>query len=198
MPWPWLWAAQRAGDAADPDPAVLMTIGLVWWIGMEAGGFPRRVPGPLLYVLLSTDPYLFGNGSNMEHFMNLFSVASLAFVIMGWNSTRRGPFLAAGASLGAAVLVKQVAVLSLAVYLPALALRRGDQPGDKLRSRMTRAGDLIGFGLGLATVLGLAVLVLVVQGAGRRSLRRHHAIWPSTGDRYFARARTRLRHSYAG
>ena len=55
----------------------------------------------------------------MEHFMNLFSVASLALVILAWNRDRRWPLVAAGVCLGAATLVKQVAIL------PAVGLRRG-------------------------------------------------------------------------
>ncbi len=105
-----------------PLPAILVTIALVWWLGMTLAGPLAACLAGVLYVLLSTDPYLFGNGSNMEHFMNLFSVASLAFVIFGWNRDRRWPFFAAGACLAAAALVKQVAILPGLVYAVALIL----------------------------------------------------------------------------
>src|SRR4051794_21025183 len=49
-----------------PIPAILCTIGLVWWIGWELAGLAAACFGAALFVLLSTDPYLFGNGSNME------------------------------------------------------------------------------------------------------------------------------------
>ena len=74
-----------------PIPAVLLTIALVWWIGWRLGGPLAACLAAGLFVLLSTDPYLFGNGSNMEHFMNLFSVASLALLILAWNRHRRWP-----------------------------------------------------------------------------------------------------------
>ena len=43
-----------------------------------------------IYAILSTDPYIFGNGSNLEHFINFFALASLALrdgiarVVGGW------------------------------------------------------------------------------------------------------------------
>ena len=81
-----------------PLPAILVTVSLVWWLGMTLAGPLAACLAGSLYVLLSTDPYLFGNGSNMEHFMNLFSVASLALLLSGWNrDRRRWPFFAAGA-----------------------------------------------------------------------------------------------------
>src|SRR5438309_589132 len=109
--------------------AVLATITLVCWLGMTLAGPLAACLAGVLYVFLSTDPYLFGNGSNMEHFMNLFSVASLALIIFGWNRDRRWPFFAAGACLAAAALVKQVAILPGLVYGGALILR-GDRSTD--------------------------------------------------------------------
>ena len=106
-----------------PIPAVLLTIALVWWIGWRLAGSLAACLAAGLFALLSTDPYLFGNGSNMEHFMNLFSVASLALLIMAWSRNRRWPLVAAGVCLGAAALVKQVAILPALVYLAALALQ---------------------------------------------------------------------------
>ena len=40
----------------------------------------RRRPASrrLVFAVADTDPYVFGNGSNLEHFLNFFSVASLA------------------------------------------------------------------------------------------------------------------------
>jgi 4-amino-4-deoxy-L-arabinose transferase-like glycosyltransferase len=99
-----------------PLPAILVTIALIWWIGSTLAGPLAACLAAGIYVLLSTDPYLFGNGSNMEHFMNLFSVASLALLLLGWNRDRRMPFFAAGACLAAATLVKQVAILPGLVY----------------------------------------------------------------------------------
>ncbi|MBV8126868.1 MAG: glycosyltransferase family 39 protein, partial [Planctomycetaceae bacterium] len=107
-----------------PIPAVLLSIALVWWIGWRLDGSLAACLAAGLFVVLSTDPYLFGNGSNMEHFMNLFSVASLALLILAWSRHRRWPIVAAGVCLGAATLVKQLAILPALVYFAALALRR--------------------------------------------------------------------------
>ena len=173
-----------------PIPAVLLTIALIWWIGWRLAGPLAACLAALLYALLSTDPYLFGNGSNMEHFMNLFSVASLALVILGWNRNRRWPLVAAGACLGAAALVKQIAILPAALYLAALcAAGAGESRTRQPRRSTARLGDLLGFGLGLAMVVGLAALDPHRTRGGSGRLRRHHAIRPGAGDRHPARAR---------
>ena len=74
-----------------PIPAILLSIALVWWIGRRLAGSIAACLAAGLFALLSTDPYLFGNGSNMEHFMNLFSIASLALLILAWSRNRRWP-----------------------------------------------------------------------------------------------------------
>ena len=106
-----------------PIPFVLLTIALVWWIAGRLGGQLSACLAAGLYVLLSTDPYLFGNGANLEHFINLFSVASLALLIFAWDRTERWPLFAAGVCLGAAALVKQFAILPIVIFGPALLLR---------------------------------------------------------------------------
>ena len=106
-----------------PIPFVLLTITLVWWIAGRLGGQISACLAAALYVLLSTDPYLFGNGANLEHFVNLFSVSTLALVIYAWDHPRRWPLFAAGASLAAAALVKQFAFLPVVIVVPALLLR---------------------------------------------------------------------------
>ena len=150
-----------------PIPAVLLTIALVWWIGWRLAGPLAACLAAGLYVVLSTDPYLFGNGSNMEHFMNLFSVASLALLILAWSRHRRWPIVAAGVCLGAATLVKQVAILPALVYVAALALRRrGDTSDHERPAWRERVGDIIALGLGLMLAVGLAAGILLAQGAG--------------------------------
>jgi 4-amino-4-deoxy-L-arabinose transferase-like glycosyltransferase len=149
-----------------PIPAVLLTIVLVWWIGSRLAGPVAACVSAGIYVLLSTDPYLFGNGSNMEHFMNLFSVASLALMIYGWSSSRRWPLVAAGALLGAASLVKQIAILPAVVYAIALMLRAGADPDPGAEVLKRRLGDVLALAMGLVVAVGLAGLVLLVQGAG--------------------------------
>ena len=102
-----------------PIPFVLATIALVWWIALRLGGPVSACLAAGLFVILSTDPYLFGNGANLEHFINFFAVASLALVIRGWDRTERWSLVGSGVCLGAATLVKQVAIV------PAVRLRRG-------------------------------------------------------------------------
>ena len=150
-----------------PIPAVLLSIALVWWIGWRLDGSLAACLAAGLFVVLSTDPYLFGNGSNMEHFMNLFSVASLALLILAWSRHRRWPIVAAGVCLGAATLVKQVAILPALVYFAALALRRrGDTSDHERPAWRERVGDIIALGLGLMLAVGLAAGILLAQGAG--------------------------------
>ena len=108
-----------------PIPFVLLTIILVWWIAGRLGGQFSGCLAAVLYIFLSTDPYLFGNGSNLEHFVNLFSVASLAFLIHAWDRPGRWPLLAAGICLGAAALVKQFAIFPVVIVGPASAFPRG-------------------------------------------------------------------------
>src|SRR5579883_2241018 len=111
-------------------PMVLITIGLVWWIALRLGGPTAAVLSAWIYAVVSTDPYLYGNGSNLEHAINLFSTASLALMIWGWLSPGHWKFLAAGVALGAACLVKQVVIVHAFVYAVALLARRGTNIGE--------------------------------------------------------------------
>ncbi len=140
-----------------PIPYVLATLAGVWWLALRFAGPFAAALTVFLTAILTTDPYLFGNGSNMEHFMNAFSVASLALMAFGWDRGKAWPFLAAGVAIGAATLVKQVAVLPLGVYGLALLARRS-------KSGLKAA---VGVGLGFGETLATAVLVLWLQGAGR-------------------------------
>jgi 4-amino-4-deoxy-L-arabinose transferase-like glycosyltransferase len=150
-----------------PIPFALATIGLVWWIGGRLAGPVAACLAALLYAMLSTDPFLFGNGSNMEHFMNCFSVGSLALLLLGWSKKQRWLLAAAGACLGAAALVKQVAILPGVVYVVALLMRSGDRDDSNHRNITSRVRDVLVLGLGLALAVGLAALVLCLQRAGR-------------------------------
>lgn len=168
----WLYAAAAAIGGANeltirlmPIPMVLATISLVWWIGLRLRGPGAACVAAFLYAVLSTDPFLFGNGANMEHAINLFAIASLALMIEALLR-RGGAFsLAAGACLGFACLVKQVVIVHFPIYLAALLLVPGADKGSLgLRDKLTRALTL---GTGFAAVWGLAAGVLLLQGAGR-------------------------------
>jgi 4-amino-4-deoxy-L-arabinose transferase-like glycosyltransferase len=145
-------------------PFVLATIAAVWWMALRLGGPVAAGLAAGLYVLLSTDPFLFGNGSNLEHFINLFSVLSLAMIVRGWDRGDRRWIVGAGVCLGAAALVKQVALAHALVIVPTLLLR-----GWRAEPRDLRRGllDVVGFGLGVSAIVAVATTVVVARGAGR-------------------------------
>ena len=120
-----------------PIPFILGTIGLVWWIALRLGGPGSASLAAGLFVLLSTDPYLFGNGANMEHFINFFAVAALALFIQGWDRTDRRYLCASGLCLGAATLIKQVAIVPALVFTAALLLSRRARD-NRPRRRLTQ------------------------------------------------------------
>jgi hypothetical protein len=148
-------------------PFVLATIAAVWWIGMRLGGPVAACLAAGLYVLLSTDPFLFGNGSNLEHFINLFSILSLAMIIRGWERNDRHWIVGAGVCLGAAALVKQVAMAHVLVFVPALLAQAlaVEVPGSR---RVVRGIlDVLAFGLGILAIVVIAATIVVAQGAGK-------------------------------
>ncbi len=150
-----------------PIPFILGTTGLVWWIALRLGGPGSASLAAGLFVLLSTDPCLFGNGANMEHFINFFAVAALALFIKGWDPTDRRYLCASGLCLAAATLIKQVAIVPAVVFTLALFVARRDRD-DRTQRRVTQGFlDLLAFGLGFATLVAIAVTILIVSGAGR-------------------------------
>ncbi|MDR3621514.1 MAG: glycosyltransferase family 39 protein [Paludisphaera borealis] len=159
----WLYATPIAlfgynelGIRLFPIPYVLGTIALLWWIGLKLSGPAAGCIAAAVYAIVSTDPYLYGNGSNLEHQMNFFSVASLALILLGWTRKTLWPIALAGVCLGAATLVKQVAVLPIIVYGAAVLAV----------PTKSRAKDLAALTFGLGLVLLLAAAVLIAQGAG--------------------------------
>lgn len=169
----WLYAltvalggAQELTIRVMPIPFVLGTIVLVWSIAMRLRGPGTATVAATTFAVLSTDPYMFGNGANMEHFLNFFSVAALACMVGAWLRPGRVRLLAAGVCLGAACLVKQVAVTHWLVFAVALWLRsrHGNEGHD--RSRVARLLDVFVLSVGLFAVVALAGLVLYLQGAG--------------------------------
>ena len=139
-----------------PIPYILATLAILWWLGTRLAGPIAGCAAAGIYAVLSTDPYLFGNGSNLEHQMNFFSIASLALMVLAWTRGKLWALAFAGACLGAAALVKQVAILPIAVY-GAAAL---------VVTTKSRAKDLAALSLGLGLTLALAALILIARGAG--------------------------------
>jgi hypothetical protein len=148
-----------------PIPFILATIALVWWIAGRLGGRSSACVAAGVFILLSTDPYLFGNGANLEHFINFFAIASLALMLLAWERRDRWPLLCSGACVGAATLVKQIAFAPALVFVLALALRQG-APGAALPSRAARRLlDVLALATGIALVVCLAAAILAAQSA---------------------------------
>ena len=171
----WLYALTVAMGGANetairvmPMVPVLATIGLVWWIARRLRGSWSAFLASLLFAILGTDPYLFGNGANMEHFLNLFGMVGLAALVRGWGEpnrkARRWWIVAAGVGVALGVLVKQVAAVNGLVF--ALALLFADPPAGEVRWRAI-LNDGIALALGFVVPCLLAAAVLVAQGAGR-------------------------------
>ncbi len=169
----WLYALTVALGGAEeltirvmPIPFILVTIVLVWWLALRLCGPGAACLAALVFAVASTDPYLFGNGANMEHFLNFFSVASLAALIWTWHRPGRAGLCVAGVFLGAACLVKQVAVVHGAVSAAALLLRRHVSSTQVARPTASRIKDVLVLGGGAALVGLVAVLIVDAQGAG--------------------------------
>lgn len=167
----WIYTAAVAIGGADettirlmPIPFVLGTIALVWWIGLRLRGPGAACLAAFVFGLLSTDPYLYGNGANMEHFINLFAVASLAAMVRSFEVPGRRWVVLAGALVGASSLVKQVAALHGPAY--ALALILVDRGGPAGGRWSARAKDLLALAAGFAATWAVAAGILWAQGAG--------------------------------
>ena len=170
----WLYALTIAVGGANelairlmPVLPVLLTIALIWAIARRLRGEGAAILASMVYVLLSTDPYLHGNGANMEHFLNLFGVAGLAALLRGWGEpdrqARRGWIAAAGACVGLGALVKQVAAIAGPVF--ALAVLLATPPPGRQRGRIV-AEDWLALIVGFAAPCVLAGAVVWARGAG--------------------------------
>jgi 4-amino-4-deoxy-L-arabinose transferase-like glycosyltransferase len=170
----WIYAlAVRLGGYNElairvmPIPFILATIAVVWWIGRRIAGPASGNVAAAFFVVLSTDPYLFGNGANLEHFINLFSTASLGLFIYGWEQRSRWALFSSGICLGAAGLVKQFALLPIVVIGPAVFVQTA-ATGESWRRRTLHGFlDLLAFLAGLSTIVGLAAVIVIASGAGQ-------------------------------
>ena len=141
-----------------PIPIILATITLVWWLGLRLRGPGAACLAAFLYAVVSTDPYLYGNGANFEHAINLFAIASVACLVAALDRGSRRLLFASGVCLGVACLFKQVVIL----HGPVLAICLLCQA----RPLRERVKDVFTLAAGFLFIWGSAALILVLQGAG--------------------------------
>ena len=171
----WLYEfAVKVGGADEltirllPIPLVLATIALIWWIALRAAGPAAGCLAALTFAILSTDPFLFGNGANLEHAQDLAGAAALAAMIRALASdstrTRRIWLAAVGVALGIACGIKPVEAAFVPVALGAILLRRGG--GDARSGVGSKLVDLSAFASGFGLVAGAIVGWIAWRGVG--------------------------------
>jgi 4-amino-4-deoxy-L-arabinose transferase-like glycosyltransferase len=140
----WLGGATELAIRLLPVPLVLLNVALVWGIGRRLAGATAGTVAALGFIVLSTDPYLYGNGAQLEAPLNLFATAALAATLRAEDTPSSRAALAwavaAGVGIGLAALVKQVALLHAAVFVVALWLPR--RPDGRART-LALAGGVI-------------------------------------------------------
>ena len=156
-----------------PIPFVLATIALVWWIALRLGGPVSACLAAALFVLLSTDPYLFGNGANLEHFINFFAVASLALLIRGWDRADRWSLVGLGCLPGgrrAGQAGRHCRRRSCSSRRSCgAAWTREDGRGRRI-ARMRSIDCHVRFGLGVVSILAVAAAILIGSRGGSSGL----------------------------
>ncbi len=158
-------------------PVLIATLWLIGSITRKLSGTVGAIGGMAIFVLMSTDPYVFGNGSNLEHLMNFAVTAAVWFFLKAYEASqaemrpdtetmairsrrshRRDLWLmASGIAIGLAATVKQVALIGLVPVVFEFA-RSKSMPDRKLAGiAMCVAG--------FAVPWVLAVAILAAQGA---------------------------------
>lgn len=168
----WIYAAAVGIGGYDelavrllPIPFVVLTVLLIGWIGRRLGRPWAGVVASLLFALASTDVRMYGNAAQFEHFINLFTTASLACLIRAYQASDRRWLAAAGGALALAVLVKQLAVLP--GLIAAWGVLRGRLTHDPTRPRKSQMVDLGYLLLGGVIPIALAAIALMASGAGQ-------------------------------
>lgn len=153
----WIGGANEITVRLLPLPFVLLNVALVWMLARRLAGTAAGFTAAIAFLLLSTDPYLYGNGAQLEVPINLFATAGLFALVRALDDTpsRRAWIVAAGLGVGMAALVKQVAILHAAVFAVAVLMRK--RPG--------RPRDLLALIAGVLLPWIVAAIVLAAQGA---------------------------------
>jgi 4-amino-4-deoxy-L-arabinose transferase-like glycosyltransferase len=100
-----------------PVPFVVFTLWMLQQFARRAGSSVAGAITAVVYAVASSDPFTFGNGANLELYVNAFLVTSLFCILRATSgpSTTRWALLA-GLSVGCASAIKQVAALFLPVF----------------------------------------------------------------------------------
>ncbi|MFM1800654.1 MAG: hypothetical protein RJA81_6, partial [Planctomycetota bacterium] len=144
-------------------PVLVVNLMLVGWILRQTANSWASILGQICFVVLSTDPYVYGNGSNFEHLMNLFLTAAIAALIKAGTSEHQPAgrtylwLMLSGVSLGLAVCVKQVCIMA-AIPLAVFILTQN----SSFRKIVT---GFLALGSGFLLPLTVSVVILALQGA---------------------------------
>lgn len=144
-------------------PVLVATLWLVGATARRFAGMIGAVFAMAAFVLMSTDPYVFGNGSNLEHLMNLFGIAAVwSFLNANDNSddereadassvtnlraeqrVRLFWLFVCGICVGLAATVKQVALIALVPIVFEFARSKSQWGGKLWGIFVTFAGFLV-------------------------------------------------------
>lgn len=153
----WIGGANEITIRLLPLPLVLLNVALVWMLARRLAGFAGAITAGLAFILLSTDPYLYGNGAQLEVPINLFATAGLFAMsrALDYTPSRRAWIFAAGLGIGLAALVKQVAILHAAVFAAVLLWPKHPR----------RLRDVLALASGILLPWVVAAIALAAQGA---------------------------------
>lgn len=151
-------------------PVLVLNLWLIGFVAKRLSNGAGAVVAMIVFILMSTDPYVFGNGSNLEHLMNLaLTGAAWAFLKSGdfevghdsisndAGHRRIGWLLISGACVGLAATVKQVALIGMFPILAELLF----EPRSTRRKIVRVFVPMAGFALPWLVVGG----ILAAQGA---------------------------------
>jgi len=161
----WFYAlAVAAGGASEMTvrlmvmPVIVLNLWLVGLMLLKIANRTAALAGMLLFLLLSTDPYVYGNGSNLEHLMNFGLTFSVLAAIESFRSSQKSRWLlACGTAVGLAATVKQVCLLGLGPIGLYLILQ--------MQPMRIKIRDVALLAIGFAIPWLLAIGILAGQGA---------------------------------
>ncbi len=159
----WIGGASETTVRLLSAPFALATIFLCWDCARRIAGPFAAVLAAVSYAVVQTDPYVFGNGSNLEHFMNFFSTAALDCLLAA-RARGRVSSIFGGVWLACAILVKPVAATNGIVALWDVLFNRRLRRAART-PLPARLAELSLFCLGGAIVSSAALAILYFQHA---------------------------------